>query len=129
MRISVLWVLLAANGCGQELDSWKMIPAKSRDSSGSLSKAITVKYEIDPKEPQHVETWTIYQVRADGTSETTSQTLRFDGKEYASGDLGLEERPDTVVATDLGRPDSAGCPTQMEILVQRQASCLMRPHY
>ena len=34
-------------------------------------------------------------------SETTSQTLRFDGKEYLCGDLGLEERPDTVVSTKL----------------------------
>jgi hypothetical protein len=101
MRIWLLWLLLAANGCGQALDTWTMIPAKSRHSSGPLSKAVTVKYETDPKEAEQVETWTIYQVRADGISETTSQTLRFDGKEYPSGDLGLEERPDTVVCTKL----------------------------
>jgi len=35
------------------------------------------------------------------TSETISQTLRFDGKEYPCGDLGLEEGPDTVVSTKL----------------------------
>jgi hypothetical protein len=40
-------------------------------------------------------------VRSDGTSETTSQALRFDGKEYPCGDLGLEEGPDTVVSKKL----------------------------
>jgi hypothetical protein len=102
MLIRVLWVLLAANCWGQSLGTWKMIPAKSRQSSGPLAGAITVKYEAHTKEahPQ-AEIWTFYQVRGDGTSETTSQTLRFDGKEYPCGDLGLEDRPDTVVSTKM----------------------------
>ena len=33
--------------------------------------------------------------------ETTSQTLRFDGKEYPCGGLGLEDRPDFVVSRKL----------------------------
>jgi hypothetical protein len=71
----------------------------ARQSSGPLAEAITVNYEARPKlDHPHAETWTFYQVRADGISETTSQTLRFDGKEYPCGDLGLEERPDTVIA-------------------------------
>ena len=102
MLIRVLWVLLAANCWGQLLGTWKMIPAKSRQSTGPIAEAITVKYEVHPKEalPQ-TETWTFYQVRGNGISETTSQTLRFDGKEYPCGDLGLDERPDTVVSTKL----------------------------
>ena len=40
-------------------------------------------------------------MRADGISETASQTLHFDGKEYPCGDLGLEERPDTVISRKL----------------------------
>ena len=102
MLIRVLWILLAANCWGQVLGTWKIIPAKSRQSSGPLAEAITVKYEAYTKEahPQ-AEIWTFYQVRGEGMSETTSQTLRFDGKEYACGDLGLEDRPDTVVSTKL----------------------------
>ena len=74
----------------------------ARQSSGPLAEAITVNYEARPKlDHPHAETWTFYQVRADGISETTSQTLRFDGKEYPCGDLGLEEQPDTVVSTKL----------------------------
>lgn len=97
-----LWVLLAANCWGQALGTWKMIPAKSRQRSGDIAEAITVKYEAHPKEAHpNGETWTFYLVRADGISETTSQTLRFDGKEYPCGDLGLEGRPDTVVSTKL----------------------------
>ena len=102
MLIWVLWVLLAANCRGQVLGTWKMIPAKSRQSSGPLAEAITVKYEARSKEAQaQAETWTFYEIRTDGMSETTSQTLRFDGKEYPCGDLGLEDRPDTVVSTKL----------------------------
>ena len=93
----MLWVLLAASCWGQALGTWKMVPAKSRYSSGPLAKAITAKYEAHSE----AETWTFYQVRADGISETTSQTLHFDGKEYPCGDLGLEERPDTVISRRL----------------------------
>jgi hypothetical protein len=79
-----------------------MIPAKSRQSSGPISEAITVKYEAHGKEAHpKAETWTLYQVRGDGISETTSQTLHFDGKEYPCGDLGLGDRPDTVVSRKL----------------------------
>ena len=104
MLIRVLWVLLAANCWGQLLGTWKMIPAKSRQGSGPIAEAITVKYEARPTEAHpNAETWTFYQVGSDGTSETTSQTLNFDGREYPCGDLGLEERPDTVVST---KPDA-----------------------
>lgn len=95
-------MLLAANCWGQALGTWKMIPAKSRQSSGPLSKAITAQYEAHSE----AEIWTFYQVRADGISETTSQTLHFDGKEYSCGDLGLEDRPDTVISRKTG-PRSA----------------------
>jgi hypothetical protein len=91
-------VLLAASCRGQASGTWKMVSAKSRDSSGPLAKAITAQYEARSE----AEIWTFYQVRADGISETTSQTLHFDGKEYPCGDLGLEERPDTVVSRKLG---------------------------
>ncbi len=102
MLIWVLWLLLAANCWGQALGAWKMIPAKSRQSSGPLPQALTVKYEARSKEVHaRAETWTFYEIRTDGTSETSGQTLRFDGKEYACGDLGLGERPDTVVSTKL----------------------------
>ena len=101
MLIWTLWALLAANCWGQALGTWKMIPAQSRQGNGPLAEAITVKYEAHPKAHPNAETWTFYEVRADGFSSTTSQTLRFDGKEYPCGDLGLEERPDTVVSTKL----------------------------
>jgi hypothetical protein len=114
MLIWVLWVLLAANCCGQALGTWKMIPAKSRQSSGPIAEALTVKYEDHPREAQPgAETWTFYLVRADGTSETTSQSLRFDGKEHPCGDLGLEDRPDTVVATKID-PRRVRCPTRSQ---------------
>ena len=38
-------------------------------------------------------------MRADAIAETTSQILHFDGKAYPCGDLGLGDRPDTVVST------------------------------
>ena len=99
MLIWLLWLLLAVNCWGQALGTWKMIPAKFRQSSGPFAEAITVNYEAHPKvDHPNAETWTFYQVRPNGISETTSQTLRFDGKEYPCGDLGLEERPDTVIA-------------------------------
>src|SRR5712692_4126563 len=98
MLIWMLWALLAASCWGQALGAWKMIPAKSRPGSSLLAKAITAKYEAHSE----TEIWTFYQVRADGVSETTSQTLHFDGKEYACGDLGLEERPDTVISRKMG---------------------------
>ena len=102
MLIWLLWLLLAVNCWGQALGTWKMIPTKSRQSSGPLAEAITVNYEAHPKvDHPNAETWTFYQVRQNGISETTSQTLRFDGKEYPCGDLGLEEGPDTVVSTRL----------------------------
>ena len=98
MFIWLLYALLLAASCwGQALGIWKMIPAKSRHSGGPLAKAITAKYEAQA----HAEIWTFYQLRADGIAETTSLTLRFDGKEYSCGDLGLEERPDTVVSRKL----------------------------
>ena len=102
MLTRVLWFLLAAQCWGQVLGTWKMIPAKSRQSSGPFAEAISVNYEAHPKvDHPNAETWTFYQVRPNGISETTSQTLRFDGKEYPCGDLGLEEQPDTVVSTKL----------------------------
>ncbi len=97
MRIWLPWVLFAASCWGQALGTWKMIPARSRQSSGPLAKAITAQYEAHSE----AEIWTFYQVRADGISETTSQTLHFDGKEYPCGDLGLEDRPDTVISRRL----------------------------
>src|SRR5260370_14683451 len=97
MLIWLLWALLAASCWGQATGTWRMVPAKSRQSSGPLAKAITAQYEPRPE----AEVWTFDQVSADGISETTSQTLRFDGKEYPCGDLGLEERPDTVSSRKL----------------------------
>jgi hypothetical protein len=88
------WALVAASCWGQASGTWKMIPAKSRRGNGLLAKAITARYD-------EAEIWTFYRVRADGISETTSQTLHFDGKEYPCGDLGLEEKPDTVVSRRL----------------------------
>ena len=102
MLIWALWLLLAVNCWGQALGTWKMIPAKSRQSSGPLAQAITVKYEARSKEAHPKQRpGRFTEMRTDGISETTSQTLRFDGKEYPCGDLGLEERPDTVVSTKL----------------------------
>jgi len=95
----VLWSLLAANCWCQALGKWKMISAKSRQSSGAFAKAIT--YQAHAKEAPKAETWTFYVVRADGISETISQILRFDGKEYPCGDLGLEEQPATVIFARL----------------------------
>jgi hypothetical protein len=97
MLIRMLWVLLAASCCGQELGTWKMIPAKCRFGSGPVAQAITARYEAH----SDAEIWTFYRVRVDGTSETISQTLRFDGKEYPCGNLGLEEMPDTVISRRL----------------------------
>jgi len=94
----ILPALLATSCWGQALGTWNMIPAKSRQNSGPLSLAITAKYEARSA----AEIWTFYEVRADGIAETTSQTLRFDGKEHPCGGLGLEERPDTVIARKLG---------------------------
>src|SRR5262245_50828353 len=94
MLIWILWVLLAANCWGQALGAWKMVPGKSRLGSGSLTKAIAAQYEAH----SDAEVWTFHLMRTDGTLETTSQTLHFDAKEYPCGDLGLEERPDTVVS-------------------------------
>jgi hypothetical protein len=97
MYIWMLWALLAASCWGQASGTWKMVPAKSRQSSGPLAKAITAHYEAHSE----AEIWTIYQVSVDGISETTSQTLHFDGKEHPCGDLGLEDRPDTVMSRKL----------------------------
>src|SRR5262245_55712724 len=94
MLICILWMLLIASCWCQAQGAWKMVPAKSRLGSGSPAKAITARYEAR----SDVEVWTFQQVRTDGTVETTSQTLHFDGKEYPCGDLGLEEQPDTVVS-------------------------------
>src|SRR4029453_8027991 len=93
MRIGMLGLLLAASCAGQALGAWKMNVAKSRFDN-SPPKAVTARYE----EQSEVEIWTFYQVRQDGEAETISQTLRFDGKEYPCGDLGLEDRPETVVS-------------------------------
>ncbi len=97
MRKWMITALLAASCWGQAMGTWHMIPAHSRQNGGPLSQAITAKYEVRSA----TEIWTFYEVRADGIAETTSQTLRFDGKEYACGGLGLEERPDTVTARKL----------------------------
>jgi hypothetical protein len=93
----MLWVLLTASCLGQELGTWKMIPAKCRFGSSPVAKAITARYEAYSQ----AEIWTFYRVLANDTSETTSQILRFDGKEYPCGDLGLEEMPDTVISRKL----------------------------
>lgn len=101
----MLCVLFITASCrGQELGTWKMIPDKSHCSSGPVAKAITARYEAH----SDAEIWTFYRVLADGTSETTSQTLRFDGKEYPCGDLGLQGMPDTVISRKLDCPDSRG---------------------
>src|ERR1700736_1229889 len=97
MFIWMLGALLAVISWGQASGDWKMIPAKSRASSGFISKTSTAKFESHAE----AEIWTRYQVRADGISETTSQTLHFDGQEYSCADLGLEERPDTVISRRL----------------------------
>jgi hypothetical protein len=89
MLIWMLWVLLAANCWGQASGTWKMVPAKSRQSSGPLAKAITAQYEVH----SGAEIWTFYQVSVDGISETTSQTLHFDGKEHPCADLGWRSGP------------------------------------
>lgn len=97
MRIFMASVLLAASCFGQALGTWKMNPAKSWYPSGPLPKALTVRYE--PHRGGEISTW--YSVRADGTSDTTSRVLHFDGKEYACDDPSMPERPDTVVARRL----------------------------
>jgi hypothetical protein len=97
MLVRMLWVLLTVSCFSQELGTWKMIPAKSRFGSGPVVKAIIARYESHSE----AEIWTFYRVRVDGISETISQTLRFDGKEYPCGDLGLEEIPDTVISRRL----------------------------
>ena len=98
MQAIALLMLLGASCWAEDaLGTWKMNAAKSR-FHGPPPRAMTVRYE-----PQAGgEVWTFDQVRADGNSETTSQTLRFDGKEYSCGDVGLDERPDTVMS---GKPD------------------------
>ena len=98
MFIWMQWTLLAASCWGQVSGTWKMVPAKSHKSSGPLAKAITAQYDAHSE----AEIWTFYHVRADGISATTSQTLHFDGKEYPCADLGMEERPDTVISRKLG---------------------------
>jgi hypothetical protein len=98
MVIRMLCVLFLTASCwSQESGNWKMIPAKCRFSSSPVAKTITARYEAH----SDAEIWTFYRVRADGTSETTSQTLRLDGKEHPCGDLGLEGMPDTVVSRKL----------------------------
>jgi hypothetical protein len=97
MLIWILPAVLALSCWGQAVGTWKLIPAKSRQTGGRLAEAITAKYESRSE----AEIWTFYEVRADGSAETTSQTLRFDGKEYPCGDLGLEERPDSVISRKL----------------------------
>src|SRR5262245_14685373 len=105
MVTRMLCVLLLTASCwGQEPATWKMIRAKSHCSSGPLATAMTARYEGR----SGAEIWTFYRMRADGTSETTSQTLRFDGKEYPCGDLGLQGMPDTVISRKLDCPDSRG---------------------
>jgi hypothetical protein len=98
MLIRMLCVLFLTASCwSQESGNWKMIPAKCRFSSSPVAKTITARYEAH----SDAEIWTFYRVRVDGTSETISQTLRFDGKEYPCGNLGLEEMPDTVISRRL----------------------------
>src|SRR5207247_9005064 len=99
MLAIVLLMLLGIPCWAQDaLGTWKMNAEKSR-FHGPPPKEMTVQY----KRPADAEVWTFYQVRADGTAETISQTLRFDGKEYPCGDLGLDERPDTVLSR---KPDA-----------------------
>jgi hypothetical protein len=103
----MLWTLLAASCWGQALGTCKMTPAKSHQTSGPLAHAITAQYEAHAE----AEIWTFYQVRADGISETTSQTLHIDGKEYPCGDLGLEEWPHTVISRENWAPGQRRCLT------------------
>src|SRR5438105_1595812 len=96
--IALIVLLSASCGAQDTLGTWKMNATKSR-FHGPPPKSMTVRYEP----PADAEVWTFYQVRNDGTAETISQTLRFDGKDYPCGDLGLEERPDTVMSR---KPDA-----------------------
>jgi hypothetical protein len=99
MQIISLLVLLGASCWAQDsLGTWKMNAEKSR-FHGPPPKEMTVRYESQAE----ADIWTFYQVRADGNSETSSQTLHFDGNPYCCGDVGLEERPDTVVSR---KPDA-----------------------
>lgn len=97
MQTIALLVLLGAPCWAQEaMGTWKLQGAKSW-FHGPAPRPMTIRYEAHGEG----EIWTTYQVQADGTSTTTSQTLHFDAKEYPCGDLGLEEKPDTVVASKL----------------------------
>jgi hypothetical protein len=93
--------LVAACGCelyvGQASGNWRMVASKSRLGAGKPPKSITARYEARAE----TEAWTFYQVQAGGILQTTSQTLHFDGKDYPCGDLGSNERPDTVVSRRL----------------------------
>ena len=99
MRSATFWLLLAVTCSGQASGTWKLNSARSRFPDAPVPKSVTVRYELQPGG----EVWTFYQVRADGVAETVSQALRFDGREYGCGGLGLDEQPDTVVSR---KPDS-----------------------
>src|SRR5690242_1791052 len=87
MRSATFWLLLAVTCSGQASGTWKLNSARSRFPDAPVPKSVTVRYELQPGG----EVWTFYQVRADGVAETVSQALRFDGREYGCGGLGLDE--------------------------------------
>ena len=87
----LIWTLLllgASTGYGQALGTWKMIPEKSSYNIGPFPKALTAKFEAH----RSGEVLTLYHVRADGTSQTISETLYFDGKDHATGEPAGSER-------------------------------------
>jgi hypothetical protein len=90
--------LLAVSCFGQAIGIWKMTPAKSW--------GITLDRFPKLKPSATSRTWkarfsTLYSVRADGASDTTSRILHLDGKEYACDDPSLADHPDTVVSRRL----------------------------
>jgi hypothetical protein len=97
MRILAVSAFLAAGCLGQAFGTWKLNPAKSRDQTARLPKSATLRYE--PNEEGEISTW--YSVRADGSSETNSQILHLDGKDYACDDPSMPERLDSVSSRRL----------------------------
>ena len=106
-----IWLLLGAArrqrlGSGA-LGTWKISLRRIPSGQRSLAEAITVRLSRTPREaPRSSRDLDFLRNSRGWDVETTSQTLRFDGKEYC-GDLGLENaRHRGVYKT--GRPDSGG---------------------
>jgi hypothetical protein len=97
MRVLLVSAFLAAGCFGQAIGAWKLNPEKSRDHIGRIPRSITLRYE--PREADEISTW--YSVRADGTSETISLILNFDGEDYACDDPYMPEHADTVSSRRL----------------------------